>query len=65
MQYNVGKLDVKLVRYILFSHIMSVIVDSPVIQYHLQCLELEQAPARWVCKACEASGEVQAKCAWK
>ncbi|KAF8240577.1 hypothetical protein L208DRAFT_1017022, partial [Tricholoma matsutake] len=24
--------------------------------YHLQCLELEQAPVRWVCEACKASG---------
>jgi hypothetical protein len=30
--------------------------NLPVIQYHLQCLELEQAPARWVCEHCEASG---------
>ena len=43
----------------------STIVNSPVIQYHLQCLELEQVPVKWVCKACKASGEVWAKCSWK
>jgi hypothetical protein len=30
--------------------------NLPVIQYHLQCLELEQAPARWVCKHCAGGG---------
>ena len=32
-----------------------------VIQYHLQCVALEQAPTKWVCEACEASGGARAK----
>ena len=32
-----------------------------VIQYHLQCVALEQAPMKWVCEACKASGGTRAK----
>ena len=36
-------------------------MNSPVGNYHLQYLELEQALVRWVCEACEAFGEVRVK----
>ena len=36
-----------------------------VLQYHLECIALEQAPTKWICEACEASGPVQAKCLQK
>ena len=30
--------------------------DSHILQYHLECIALEQAPTKWICDACEASG---------
>ena len=35
--------------------------SSQVLQYHLECIALEQAPAKWICEACEASGPSRAK----
>jgi hypothetical protein len=32
-----------------------------VTQYHLDCVSLEQVPAKWVCEVCEVSGRVRAK----
>ncbi|KAF8162671.1 hypothetical protein B0H34DRAFT_856335 [Crassisporium funariophilum] len=29
--------------------------------YHLECIALKQAPTKWICKACEASGPARAK----
>ncbi|KAF8802080.1 hypothetical protein BYT27DRAFT_7226487 [Phlegmacium glaucopus] len=29
--------------------------------YHLLCVDLEQAPSKWICEACEASGQARAK----
>ena len=34
------------------------------IYYHLDCVALEQAPAKWVCEACDASGTARAKHSW-
>ena len=31
-----------------------------VLQYHLECIDLEQAPTKWICKACEVSGPAKA-----
>jgi len=31
-----------------------------IVQYHLNCVGLEQPPTKWVCEACEASGQVRA-----
>ncbi len=35
---------------------------SHVLQYHLQCIGLEQAPTKWICESCEASGRTLVKC---
>ena len=34
--------------------------DSHISQYHLQFISLKQAPVKWICEACEASGPAQA-----
>jgi hypothetical protein len=52
-QFSVSKLDVKLNGYALFSYNELKFVHLHVVQYHLQCIALEQAPAKCVCKACE------------
>ena len=36
--------------------------DLHILQYHLECIALEQAPTKWICDACEASGPARAKC---
>jgi len=64
-QFSVSKLDVKLNGYALFSYDELKFVHLHVVQYHLQCIALEQAPTKWVCEACEASGGAQEKCAQK
>ena len=30
--------------------------DLHIISYHLDCVALERAPAKWVCEACDVSG---------
>jgi hypothetical protein len=56
-QLTVGNLGAKHDGYVqvLYSFVIHK-CDSHILQYHLECLALEQAPTRWICEACEASG---------
>ena len=47
-----------------YTHKLGDKCDSHILQYHLECIALKQAPTKWICKACETSGP-WAKCLWK
>jgi hypothetical protein len=44
-----------------YTHKLCHEIDSHFLQYHLECIALEQAPTKWICEACEASGPARTK----
>jgi hypothetical protein len=39
-----------------YTHKLGYNCGSHALQYHLECIALKQAPTKWICEACEASG---------